>query len=51
MSSTLWVVLTILAAGAFVLYLRRSTSPLRPPKNNYVCEQCNERHCDCRKEE
>jgi hypothetical protein len=51
MSSTLWIVLIILAAGAFLVYLRRSMSPFRLPKKTYVCEECNERHCDCRKEE
>jgi hypothetical protein len=51
MSSALWVVLVVLAAGVFVVYLRRSMSPHRPPKSTYVCDECNERHCDCRKEE
>ena len=51
MSSTLWVVLTLLAAGAFIVYLRRKKSPRRPPKDTYVCGECNEHHCDCRKEE
>jgi|GEM_PF-1718143 hypothetical protein len=51
MWNALWVLLVVLAACAFVVYLRRSTSSRKPPKNTYVCSVCNDHHCDCSKED
>jgi hypothetical protein len=50
MWNILWVVLVVLAACAFAGYLRRSTPPRKPAEDTYVCSDCNEHHCSCRKE-
>ena len=51
MWNVLWVVMVVLAACAFIGYLRRSASSRKPPKDMYVCSDCNEHHCDCSKED
>jgi hypothetical protein len=51
MWNVLWVVMVVLAGCAFIGYLRRSASSRKPPKDMYVCGNCNEHHCDCSKED